>query len=245
MHQEADSKKIAKWDPATQKIVEYQDDWRKHTIRVAPDGRIWSTGGLTVFDPKYETFTHVSRRWTIAYGIALDPQGNVWVTEMTKVGFLDKIDPVTLKVTKSTSRPRATSLRRRPGRFLTASCGLCVFEEPQDRPLRSQDREVQGNSRCPTPGRIPMRSASRRITRSGTPRKPATSSSRPRSGQRQGGREYPMPYAGCTGMRDFFLDGDDDTCGSACRPTTGSAISHLSTQAENAANLTPVQNIFS
>ncbi len=49
---EAGSKKLGHWDPVTQKITEYQDDWRKHTIRIHPDGSIWSTGGLTRFDPE-------------------------------------------------------------------------------------------------------------------------------------------------------------------------------------------------
>jgi hypothetical protein len=40
---EAGTRRLGRWDPATQKVVEYQDDWRKHTIRVHPDGSIWST----------------------------------------------------------------------------------------------------------------------------------------------------------------------------------------------------------
>ena len=48
---EAGAKKLGRWDPATEKISEFQDDWRKHTIKVHPDGSIWSTGGLTRFDP--------------------------------------------------------------------------------------------------------------------------------------------------------------------------------------------------
>src|ERR1700704_5729455 len=54
---QAGSKKLGKWDPVTEKITEYQDDWRKHTIRVHPDGSIWSTGGLHPFDPKTEKVT--------------------------------------------------------------------------------------------------------------------------------------------------------------------------------------------
>ena len=96
---EAGAKKLGHWDPKTQQITEFQDDWRKHTIRIHPDGSIWSTGGLTRFDPKTGTFTHIKEVPT-AYGIALDKEGNVWATEMTKTGFLDKIDPNTLKVTK-------------------------------------------------------------------------------------------------------------------------------------------------
>src|SRR5260370_8359748 len=91
---EAGAKKIAHWDPKTQKIVEYQDDWRKHTIRLTPDGRVWSTGGLTVFDPKTEKFTHIPEVPT-AYGISLHPQNNVLVTQMTKTAVPYNIDPLT------------------------------------------------------------------------------------------------------------------------------------------------------
>ena len=56
---EQGSNKLGKWDPNTQKMTEYQDDWGKHTIRVAPDGMVWSTGGLSRFDPKTEKFTHI------------------------------------------------------------------------------------------------------------------------------------------------------------------------------------------
>ena len=76
----------------TQKITEFQDDWRKHTIRIHPDGSIWSTGGLTRFDPKTATFTHIKEVPT-AYGIALDQKGNVWFTEMTKTGAVGRSIP--------------------------------------------------------------------------------------------------------------------------------------------------------
>ena len=59
---EAGAKKLGRWDPATEKISEFQDDWRKHTIKVHPDGSIWSTGGLTRFDPKTrELYPHPRR----------------------------------------------------------------------------------------------------------------------------------------------------------------------------------------
>jgi virginiamycin B lyase len=106
---EAGAKKLGHWDPVTQQITEYQDDWRKHTIRVHPDGSIWSTGGLTRFDPKTGIFTHI-KDVPSAYGIALDQQGNVWFTEMKSNGTIGKVDPKTLMVTKyiplSREKPR-------------------------------------------------------------------------------------------------------------------------------------------
>src|SRR5712672_1601075 len=89
---QAGSKKLGKWDPVTEKITGYQDDWRKHTIRVHPDGSVWSTGGLTRFDPKTEKFTHITEVPS-AYGIALDKQDTIWFTEMTKTGVVGKVDP--------------------------------------------------------------------------------------------------------------------------------------------------------
>jgi hypothetical protein len=41
---EAGSKKPAA-DPKTDKVTEYQDDWRKHTIKVHPDGSICRPAG--------------------------------------------------------------------------------------------------------------------------------------------------------------------------------------------------------
>jgi streptogramin lyase len=124
---EQGSNKLGRWDPKSKEIVEYQDSARKHTVRVDPKtGMVWSTGALSVFDPKTEKFTHIPEVPT-AYGIALDPQNNVWVTEMTKTGFLDKIDPVTLKVTKY-----IPPSRDRPRRLQVDADGivwLCVFED--------------------------------------------------------------------------------------------------------------------
>ena len=93
------SDKLGKWDPKTEKITEYQDDWGKHTVRIAPDGMVWSTGGLTRFDPKTEKFTHITEVPS-AYGIALDKQGDVWFAELRKDGRIGKVDAKTLKVTK-------------------------------------------------------------------------------------------------------------------------------------------------
>jgi len=45
------------------------------------DGSVWSTGGLTRFDPKTEKFTHITEVPS-AYGIAIDKQDTIWFTEM-------------------------------------------------------------------------------------------------------------------------------------------------------------------
>jgi streptogramin lyase/cytochrome c5 len=105
------SNKLGKWDPKTEKITEYQDDWGKHTVRIAPDGMVWSTGGLTRFDPKTEQFTHIADVPN-AYGIALDKESNVWFAELRRDGRIGKVDAKTLKVTKY-QPPTATGFPRR------------------------------------------------------------------------------------------------------------------------------------
>ena len=56
---QAGSKKLGRFDPATGQWAEYEHDWRKHTIAAHPDGTIWSTGGLTRFDPATKTYTKI------------------------------------------------------------------------------------------------------------------------------------------------------------------------------------------
>ena len=108
---EQGSNKLGKWDPKTQQITEYQDTWGKHTIRVAPDGMVWSTGGLTRFDPKTEQFTHIPEVPN-AYGIAIAKEGTVWFAELRADGRIGKVDPKTLKVTKY-QPPTPTAFPRR------------------------------------------------------------------------------------------------------------------------------------
>ena len=226
---EAGSKKIARWDPSTQKIVEYQDDWRKHTIRVAPDGRIWSTGGLTVFDPKYEKFTHIPEVPT-AYGIALDPQNNVWVTEMTKTGFLDKVDPVTLKVTKyippSRDRPRRIQIDD------DGTVWFCVFEDGKiDRfdPKSETFKEFP----LPHPKTHPyaLGIATDHALWYSSESRDVIGRLDPATGKVT---EYPMPYAD-NGMRDFFLDKEGHMW-YGTPPNNRVGYFYLSTRQRNAAN---------
>ncbi len=104
------SNKLGRWDPDTEKITEFQDTVRKHTIRIDGEGRVWSTGGLSRFDPKTGVFSHIPEVPT-SYGIALDKEGNAWFTELLTNGRIGRVDAKTLKVTKWTlptadGRPR-------------------------------------------------------------------------------------------------------------------------------------------
>ena len=108
---EQGANKIGRWDPGTQKITEFQDAMipgkentlaggSKHTLRVAADGRVWSTGGpLSVYDPAAAKFTEIPQIPS-AYGITFDQQGTVWFAEFTPAGQIGRIDPKTLAVTK-------------------------------------------------------------------------------------------------------------------------------------------------
>jgi virginiamycin B lyase len=119
---EQGSNKLGKWDAITQEVTEYQDDWPKHTIRIAPDGMVWSTGGLSRFDPKTEKFSHIAEVPS-AYGIALDKDGNVWFAELRPDGRIGKVDAKTLKVTKYQEPTKAGFARR----IIVADDGLVWF----------------------------------------------------------------------------------------------------------------------
>ncbi|MBV9496186.1 MAG: diguanylate cyclase [Acidobacteria bacterium] len=71
-------------------------------LLVARDGRLWVgtfSGGLSVFDPRTETFTRFDRSTELAYdrveGLAEDHDGMIWVA--TSAG-LDRLDPRTRRV---------------------------------------------------------------------------------------------------------------------------------------------------
>jgi virginiamycin B lyase len=197
---EAGAKKLGRWDPATQKISEFQDDWRKHTIKVHPDGSVWSTGGLTRFDPKTGAFTHIPEVPT-AYGIALDKEGTVWFTEMTRSGSLGKVDPKTLKVTKY-----IPPTRDRPRRIQIDDEGMiwfCIYESAK---IVRFDPKTESFKEFA----LPDAKTKPYALGIGTDRSVWYSSEwrdvmgklDPETGKVT---EYPMPYTD-NGMRDFFLD---------------------------------------
>jgi streptogramin lyase len=76
-----------------EKITEYQDTVRKHTIRIDPKtGAVWSTGSLTRFDPKTEKFDHIPDVPT-SYGIDLDAEGNAGSPSSCQTARLAKSTP--------------------------------------------------------------------------------------------------------------------------------------------------------
>jgi virginiamycin B lyase len=122
---EQGSNKLGRWDPQTRQITEYQDTVGKHTVRIDPKtGMVWSTGALSVFDPKTEKFTHIPEVPT-CYGIALDQAGNAWFTELTPSGKVGMVDAKTLKVTKYT----LPTQNGRPRRIQVDDKGIVWFAE--------------------------------------------------------------------------------------------------------------------
>jgi len=122
---EQGSNKLGRWDPRTKEITEYQDTVGKHTVRIDPKtGMVWSTGALSVFDPKTQKFTHIPEVPT-CYGIALDGDGNAWFTELTQTGKVGKVDAKTLAVTKYT----LPTVNGRPRRIEVDDKGIVWFGE--------------------------------------------------------------------------------------------------------------------
>ena len=114
--------KIGRWDPVTQKVTEYQDQYlpgqegiedggSKHTVRVDPSGKVWVSGvPLTRFDPETGKFTHF-KEGEYAYDVKPDTNGDVWFTtpRLNKIG---KVDGKTMKVSQWTP-PTADAYTRR------------------------------------------------------------------------------------------------------------------------------------
>jgi Carboxypeptidase regulatory-like domain len=97
---EQGANQIAHLDPATGKVTEYGDGLRKHTAVVDPrTGMVWSTGGLSRFDPKTEKFEAVASVPS-SYGISLDKDGNAWFAEMISNGKIGKVDAKSGEVRK-------------------------------------------------------------------------------------------------------------------------------------------------
>jgi virginiamycin B lyase len=107
------SHSLGRWDPVTQKITEYRDNPKtdmsglgalpelsgaglKHTVRVAPNGMVWSSGApLTKLNPRTGKYTHFYQA-PFTYDVEIATNGDVWFT----LPFLDKIGKVDAKTLK-------------------------------------------------------------------------------------------------------------------------------------------------
>lgn len=155
------SDKLGHWDPATKEITEYQDTsapagdgvlrGSKHTIRIEPNGDIWSTGApFAKFDPQTKQFTDIKEIPT-AYGVALAPDGTPWFAEFAPDGKIGKVDPKTLKVTKyAVPTPNA-----RPRRIQVDSDGTVWFCEFEGGKIGRFDPKTETFKEYPLPGAEP------------------------------------------------------------------------------------------
>jgi virginiamycin B lyase len=210
---EQGSNKIGRWDPKTQEVTEYQDAYApgregtiaggsKHTLRIAPNGEIWATGGpLSRFDPRTGKFTDIPEIPS-AYGISLDQQNGVWFAEFTPDGKIGRVDPRTLKVTKW-DPPTPHSW---PRRIQVDSDGIVWFAEFQAGKIGRFDPKTQAFREYQLPGEEPTPYAL------GIDRDHSIWYSSEhmdvigRLDQATGHvTEYPFPHSENT-MREFFLD---------------------------------------
>jgi streptogramin lyase len=183
-------------------ITEYQDTVGKHTVRIDPKtGVVWSTGALSVFDPKTEKFTHIPEVPN-CYGIALDQDGSAWFTELTANGKVGKVDAKTLAVTKYT----LPTVNGRPRRIQVDDDGIVWAGEFDGGKIARFDPKTETFREYQLPGPMPTPYAlgidkDRKVWYS-SEYMDVLGRLDPATGEVV---EYPIPHAE-NSMRDFFMD---------------------------------------
>ncbi len=159
---EQGSNRLGRWDPSTKKISEFADAYTpgkegtlsggsKHTLRIASNGDVWSTGGpLTRFDPRTGKFTAIPEVPSV-YGIALGQDDTVWFAEYTPNGGIGKVDPKTLEVTKYIPPTRGSRARR----IQLDKDGVVWFAEFQSGKIGSFDPKTRSFEEFALPGAEP------------------------------------------------------------------------------------------
>jgi virginiamycin B lyase len=152
---EQGTNRLGRWDPSTQKIVEYQDEsgkegGSKHTVRMDAVGNIWSSGiPLTKFDPKTTKFTGIEKV-PVAYDVELDEQGNAWFTDPV-TNRIGRVDGKTLNVSKW----ELPSSNASPRRIQIAPDGRIWVAEFKAGKLARLDPKTQNFSEYALPGPDP------------------------------------------------------------------------------------------
>jgi virginiamycin B lyase len=142
--------KIARWDPDTQQITEYQDKGSKHTVRVDRSGIVWATGSpLTKFDPETKKFTRFDEV-AQSYDVKPDKNGDVWFTSLYG-HTIGKVDGKTMKVTQwAPPTPHSG-----PRRMEIAPDGMIWADEFNAGKMARFDPETQTFQEYPLPGPDP------------------------------------------------------------------------------------------
>ena len=146
--------RIARLDPQTGKITEYQDSGdvpgerpSKHTARVDAQGNVWTSGSpVTKFDPSTGKFTHFMDAPS-SYGITFDKKGDVWFCVLKTDGTIGRIYAKTGKVTHF-----APPTRGMPQRLEIDSNGIVYFSERQGHKVGRFDPQTETFKEYPLPG---------------------------------------------------------------------------------------------
>ena len=146
--------KLAKLDPSTGKITEFQDSVNvpgeregKHTVRVDAKGNLWSSGSpLSKYDQETGKYTHFMEVPT-SYGITFDKDGNVWFCVLRKDGKIGRVDAKTEKVTQWSPPTQGT-----PQRLAIDSDGIVWFGERTGNKMGRFDPKMETFKEYPLPG---------------------------------------------------------------------------------------------
>ncbi len=199
--------RIGQLDPSTGKVTEHQNpplpNGRRttaHTVRVDEAGRVWASGGpaISMFDPKYERFTHYDLGGT--YGNEVGQNGDQWFTSfvedgpiarVTKDGVLSKFYPPT---------------KGKPQRLQVDADGTVWFTERRGGKIGHFDPKTETFKEYPLPGPEPSPYAigidRNHMIWYSSHEQDTLGRLDPRTGEVA---EYPYPHSEIS-MREFFVD---------------------------------------
>jgi virginiamycin B lyase len=209
---EQGSNKLGRWDPSTQKITEYQDQYlpgkegigeggSKHTARLDRSGNVWASGSpLTKFDPETRKFTRFEEVAN-AYDVKPDSNGDVWFTS-PGTNTIGKVDGKTMKVTQWASpTPNAA-----PRRLEIGPDGMIWTGEFNAGKMARFDPKTESFQEYPLPGPDPTPYAlgfdAEGYLWYDSHRMDVIGRFDPKTGKVT---EYPFPHAELA-MREFFRD---------------------------------------
>ena len=200
--------RLAKLDPRTGKITEFQDSGAvsgerpdKHTVRVDAKENLWSSGSpLTKYDQETGKFTHFMEVPS-SYGITFDKDGNVWFCVLKKDGKIGRIDAKTEKVTQWSPPTPGT-----PQRLAIDSDGIVWFGERTGNKIGRFDPKTETFKEYPLPGPsaspYPITVGKDNGIWYGSTDQDLIGRLDPNTGKVI---EYPFPHSEAM-MREFFLD---------------------------------------